>query len=249
MGESVENPGKYYRNNVAGSLTLLEAVRDHKIPYCIFSSTCATYGIPQELPLREDHPQQPISPYGASKLMIERILQDFENAHGLRFMSLRYFNISGADPDGEIGESHEIEAHLIPIIMDVALGKRQNITIYGDDYSTPYGACIRDYIHVTDLAQAHVLALRALEQGSPSMALNLGNGQGFSVREVIDLATQVTGRPITATVGPRRAGDPPRLVADATTCHRVLGWEPAHAALEDILATAWTWHQKRPSVG
>jgi len=245
VGESVQDPGKYYRNNVAGSLTLLEAVRDHNVPYFIFSSTCATYGIPQVLPLREDHPQHPINPYGASKLMIERMLQDFDYAHGLRFMSLRYFNAAGADPDGEIGEAHDPETHLIPLILDVAAGKRPTITIYGDDYSTPDGTCIRDYIHVTDLAQAHVLALRALEQGSPSMAFNLGNGQGFSVREVIDLAVQVTGRPIAATVGPRRPGDPPRLVADATTCRKILGWKPTHAALEDILATAWAWHQKR----
>ncbi|TVQ90848.1 MAG: UDP-glucose 4-epimerase GalE [Chromatiaceae bacterium] len=245
VGESVRDPGKYYRNNVAGSLTLLEAMRDHGIRQCVFSSTCATYGVPQQSPIPEDHPQRPINPYGASKLMIERILQDFDAAHGLRSIALRYFNAAGADPDAEIGESHDPETHLIPLVLDAAAGRRPAITIYGDDYDTPDGTCIRDYIHVTDLAQAHVLALQTLLRGAGSTAYNLGNGHGYSVREVIDRAAQITARPIPRERSARRPGDPPTLVGDAQRIRRELGWQPRYADLDSILSTAWQWHQRR----
>jgi UDP-arabinose 4-epimerase len=247
VGESVTDPGKYYRNNVAGTLTLLEAMRDHGVPRLIFSSTCATYGVPREIPITETHPQAPINPYGATKWMIERMLADFDAAHGLRSIALRYFNAAGADPDAEIGEAHDPETHLIPLVLDAALGRRPEITVFGDDYDTPDGTCIRDYIHVTDLADAHVLALRALEAGAPSTAYNLGNGQGFSVREVIDRSRQVTGRNIPVVIGPRRPGDPPRLVGDATRAMQDLGWQPRYADLDRILETAWVWHQAAPS--
>jgi UDP-arabinose 4-epimerase len=245
VGESVSDPGKYYRNNVAGTLTLLEALRDHPIIPLVFSSTCATYGHPQHPQIDETHPQHPINPYGASKLMIERMLQDFHTAHGLRSIVLRYFNAAGADPDGDIGEAHDPETHLIPLVLDVALGRRARITLYGDDYPTPDGTCIRDYIHVTDLAQAHVLALHALERGATYTAYNLGNGQGFSVREVIQKAEQITNRPIPLQIGPRRAGDPPRLVADARRIRHDLGWTPQWPDLHSLLDTAWRWQQSR----
>ncbi len=241
VGESVQDPGKYYRNNVAGTLTLLEAMRDHGIDTLIFSSTCATYGIPDQVPIAEDHPQRPINPYGASKWMIERILQDFDAAHGLRSIALRYFNAAGADPDGDIGEAHDPETHLIPLVLDAAAGKRPAITVYGDDYDTPDGTCIRDYIHVTDLANAHVVALKALQAGPATTAYNLGNGQGFSVREVIAAAEAVTGRPVPVHIGARRSGDPARLVGDARRIRQALGWTPRHQALEAMLATAWRW--------
>jgi UDP-arabinose 4-epimerase len=247
VGESVTDPGKYYRNNVAGTLTLLEALRDHGITRLIFSSTCATYGLPLEIPIPETHPQNPINPYGASKLMIERMLADFEVAHSLRSIALRYFNAAGADPDGEIGEAHDPETHLIPLVLDAAAGRRPTITVFGDDYATPDGTCIRDYIHVTDLADAHVLALQALERGGASDAFNLGNGQGFSVREVIDHARRITGRDIPVTIGPRRPGDPPRLVGDATRARKILGWQPRYADLDAIVKTAWAWHQRQES--
>jgi UDP-arabinose 4-epimerase len=241
VGESVTNPGKYYRNNVAGSLTLLEAMRDAGVDKFIFSSTCATYGVPQAMPLREDHPQNPINPYGASKLMIERMLQDFDAAHGLRSISLRYFNAAGADPDGETGEAHDPETHLIPLVLDAAAGVRPDVTIFGDQYPTLDGTCIRDYIHVADLAQAHVLGLQALEAGATTTAYNLGNGQGFSVRQVIDVAESVTGRSVPVRIGPQRAGDPSQLVGDASRIRAELGWQPQHADLADIIATAWAW--------
>ena len=242
VGESVQEPGKYYRNNVAGTLTLLEALRDHSISRIIFSSTCATYGVPERTPIGEQHPLRPINPYGASKLMIERMLTDFDTAHGLKSIALRYFNAAGADPDAEIGEAHDPETHLIPLVLDAAAGMRPAITIHGDDYATPDGTCIRDYIHVTDLAQAHVLALQALERGAESTVYNLGNGQGFSVRQVIDRAEADTGKPIPVAIGPRRPGDPPRLVGDATRIRRDLGWQPQYADLDTILSTAWRWH-------
>ena len=244
VGESVQDPGKYYRNNVAGTLTLLEALRDQGIDKLIFSSTCATYGVPEQALIDEQHPQRPINPYGVSKLMIERMLADFDTAHGLKAIALRYFNAAGADPDTEIGEDHVPETHLIPLLLDAAAGRRPALTLHGDDYDTPDGTCIRDYIHVTDLAQAHVLALQALTQGAPSTAYNLGNGQGFSVREVIDQAERVTGRPIPVHIGPRRPGDPPRLVGDARRARDQLGWQPRQDDLETILATAWRWHQR-----
>ena len=239
--ESIKNPGKYYRNNVAGSLTILEAMRDHGIDKIIFSSTCATYGMPESIPIEEDHPQNPINPYGASKLMIEQMLKDFDMAHDVRSIILRYFNAAGADPDTEIGEDHKPETHLIPLVLDVAAGSRPEITIFGDDYDTPDGTCIRDYIHVTDLAAAHVLALDALEHGTPSAAYNLGNGQGFSVKDVINTASKVTGSKIAASIGPRRGGDAPRLVGDSRKISKELGWKPQYNDLPVIIETAWKW--------
>ena len=244
VGESVSNPGKYYRNNVAGSLNLLEAMRDHNIDKLIFSSTCATYGVPQVSPIPETHVQQPVNPYGTSKLMIEQMMRDFGTAHGLQSIALRYFNAAGADPSGEIGESHDPETHLVPLVLDVAAGKRPDVTIFGDKYPTPDGTCIRDYIHVTDLAQAHVLALQALEAGQQSAVYNLGNGRGYSVKEVIDTAAVVTGRKIDFKIGLPRAGDPPSLVGDSTLITNKLGWIPAYPGLETIIESAWRWHQR-----
>ena len=242
VGESVQDPGKYYRNNVAGTLTLLEAARDHGIRQFIFSSTCATYGVPQQTPIREDHPQNPINPYGASKWMIERILADFDRAHGLRSISLRYFNAAGADPEGQTGEAHDPETHLIPLVLDAATGKRAAIQLFGDDYDTPDGSCIRDYIHVTDLAAAHVLALQSLQRGGQSDCYNLGNGLGYSVKEVIAVAQAVTGRTIPVQMAPRREGDPARLVGDARKAISELGWTPQFHQLDRIIETAWRWH-------
>ncbi len=241
VGESVENPGKYYRNNVAGSLTLLEAMRDHNVSKMVFSSTCATYGVPRNIPITEDHSLSPINPYGASKLMIERMLQDFDRAHGSQSISLRYFNAAGADADGEIGEDHNPETHLIPLILDAASGKRNEITIYGDDYDTLDGTCIRDYIHVSDLADVHVLALKALERGDSTAVFNLGNGQGFSVKQVIETARRVTGRDIPVRTGPRRPGDPPILVSDPSRAIKQLRWQPRYTSLDTIVETAWNW--------
>ncbi len=243
VGESVSDPGKYYRNNVAGTLTVLEAMRDHGMDKFIFSSTCATYGMPETVPIPENHPQRPINPYGATKLMIERILQDFDTAHDLRSISLRYFNAAGADPQAEIGEDHHPETHLIPLVLDAAAGKRPNITIYGDDYDTPDGTCIRDYIHVTDLADAHLLALQALEKGAKTTAYNLGNGQGCSVKQVIDTAKKVTGKNIPVASGARRPGDPSHLTGDAKRIVKELNWTPSHPSLETIIQTAWRWQK------
>ena len=241
VGESVEQPAKYYRNNVVGSLNLLEAMRDYGVRKIIFSSTCATYGIPQRVPIPDDHPQYPINPYGASKLMMERMLADFDAAHGLRSISLRYFNAAGADPDGEIGEDHDPQTHLIPLVLEAAGGEGSCITIYGTDYDTPDGTCIRDYVHVSDLAQAHVLALQVLQEGCQSSSYNLGTGKGFSVREVISTARSVTGRSIAVREGSRRPGDPSRLVADSSRAKRELGWTPQYGKLEPVIATAWNW--------
>jgi UDP-arabinose 4-epimerase len=243
VGESVIDPGKYYRNNVAGTLTSLEAVRDHQISHFVFSSTCATYGEPTAVPIPETYPQAPINPYGASKLMIERMLADFEHAHGLRSVSLRYSNAAGADPDGEIGECHDPETHLIPLVLDVAAALRSDIKVFGENYSTPDGTCIRDYIHVTDLANAHVSSLNYLIRGGASVQMNLGTGMGHSVKEVITTAERVTGCKILVTSGARRPGDPPKLVAEATTAKKLLGWAPANSGLEEIIGSAWAWHQ------
>ncbi len=243
VGESVQDPGKYYRNNVAGTLTLLEAMRDHCIDKLIFSSSCATYGIPDAVPILEDHTQHPINPYGASKLMIERMLQDFEVAHGLRSISLRYFNAAGADPDGEIGEAHDPETHLIPLVLAAAAGDRPAITVFGSDYDTPDGTCIRDYIHVSDLADAHLLALNALINGAKTTSYNLGNGQGFSVREIVDAVYRVTGLKVPFTLGPRRSGDPANLVGDATRAMKELGWRPRLSDIDTMIFTAWQWYK------
>lgn len=246
VGESVQDPGKYYRNNVAGSLTLLEAVRDHGIGHFIFSSTCATYGMPARVPIAEDCPQAPINPYGASKLMIERMLADFERAHGLRSMVLRYFNTAGADPKGEIGEDHDPETHLIPLAILAAQGGAPELAILGSDYPTPDGTAVRDYIHVTDLAEAHVRALDDLLAGGASAALNLGTGRGYSVRQVIHAIEASTGRRVPLREAPRRAGDPPVLVADPARAQRRLRWRPRHSQLGQIVETAWRWHEGRP---
>ncbi len=242
VGESVIDPGKYYRNNVAATLALLETMRDHGVNQLVFSSTCATYGVPDHSPIDEEHPQRPINPYGASKLMVERMLADFGAAHGLRSTTLRYFNAAGADAAGEIGEDHDPETHLIPLVLETALGLRPELVIYGEDYPTADGTCIRDYVHVDDLAQAHLLALDALATASPGVTCyNLGNGQGFSVKEVIASAERVTGRSVKVQVGPRRAGDPPSLVGSAEKIRRELGWTPRHADIDGIVGTAWRW--------
>ncbi len=244
VGESVADPGKYYRNNVSGSLGLLEAARDHGVRRFVFSSTCAIYGVPNSLPIREDARQNPINPYGVSKQIVERMLSDFGVAHDIRSVALRYFNAAGADLDHETGKSHDPETHLIPLVMDAASGRRPDVTIFGTDYPTPDGTCIRDYIHVSDLADAHVKALQALEQGSPSGAYNLGNERGFSVREVIDAVERLTGLRVPAKLGDRRSGDPARLIGDASRAHRELGWEPRLSELDQIIRSAWLWHQR-----
>jgi len=243
VGESILDPGKYYRNNVAGTLTLLEAVRDHGIGHFIFSSTCATYGIPAQMPIAEDCPQVPINPYGASKLMIERMLADFERAHGLRSIVLRYFNAAGADPDGEIGEEHNPESHLIPLAIQAAQFGEPELAIFGTDYPTPDGTAVRDYIHVADLADAHVRALDDLLAGGVSVALNLGTGMGFSVRQVVQAIEESTGQRVPVRESPRRAGDPPVLVADPAYAMRRLGWQPRYSTLDQIVGTAWRWHE------
>ncbi|MCA1903788.1 MAG: UDP-glucose 4-epimerase GalE [Cyanobacteria bacterium KgW148] len=245
VGESVKLPGKYYRNNVMGSLTLLEAMVEHEIPYFIFSSTCATYGIPQAIPLTESHPQQPINPYGQSKLMVEQMLRDFDRAHNLRSVIFRYFNAAGADPLGRLGEDHDPETHLIPLVFYTALGKRPTIAIFGTDYPTPDGTCIRDYIHVMDLAEAHILGLEYLLQGHPSDVFNLGNGSGFSVRQVIEQGQKVCGIPIAVQETERRPGDPPILVGSSAKAMSLLRWQPRYSDLGQIMTDAWRWHQIR----
>jgi UDP-glucose-4-epimerase GalE len=245
VGESMTHPERYFANNVVNSLALLDAMREVGVRRLVFSSTCATYGVPQSVPIREDMPQRPVNPYGESKLMVERLLHWEGVAHGLKHASLRYFNAAGADAEGETGEVHEPETHLIPLILDAALGRRAQIDIYGTDYPTPDGSAIRDYIHVGDLAEAHVLALGHLERGGDNLALNLATGEGHSVREVIAAAERVTGRRIPRREAPRRPGDPPALVADATQARSVLGWTPRSSDLDTILATAWAWHRRR----
>jgi UDP-glucose 4-epimerase len=245
VGESVAEPGMYYQNNVVGTLNLLEAMRAAGVDKFVFSSTSAVYGIPQYTPIVEEHPFAPISPYATSKLMVENILSDFDTAHGLKSVRFRYFNAAGADPSGRLGEDHNPETHLIPLILLTALGKREHICVYGTDYPTDDGTCIRDYIHVHDLAAAHVLGLKYLLEGGDSQVFNLGNGNGFSVRETIETAKQVTGKEIKVVFGDRRAGDPPILVGSSDRVRRVLGWKPTYPDLQDIIAHAWQWHQQR----
>ncbi len=246
-GESMVHPETFFRNNTASTLTLLEAMLAHGPRRLVFSSTAAVYGEPESVPITEDARLKPTNVYGESKLLAEQMLCWFNRIHGLRYASLRYFNVAGAPEglDGFLrGEAHEPESHLIPLILDVALGRRQSIRLYGDDYSTPDGTCIRDYIHVSDLADAHLLALKALDT-SDRLIFNLGNGRGFSVREVIESARRVTGHPIPAELHPRRAGDPAVLVASSEKVTRELGWNPRYTQLDDIIRTAWLWHQKR----
>jgi UDP-glucose 4-epimerase len=245
VGESVTNPGKYYRNNVANTLNLLEVMASRRVLAFIFSSTCAVYGEPRRIPIDESHECAPINPYGRSKRMVEQILGDFDAAFGLKSVCLRYFNAAGADPEGRIGENHDPETHLIPLVLQAASGHREHISILGTDYGTPDGTCIRDYIHVADLCQAHLLALQRLLSGEPSAVFNLGNGQGFSVQQVIDTAKEVTGRPITVVPGPRRPGDPERLIANSTRARTALGWSPRYPDLATIIQHAWQWEQRR----
>ncbi|MEO1006051.1 MAG: UDP-glucose 4-epimerase GalE [Cyanobacteria bacterium J06638_38] len=245
VGESVTKPAKYYDNNVIGTFTLLEAMREAGVNRFVFSSTCATYGVPESVPIVEDQPQQPINPYGATKLMVERILQDFDQAYNFRSVCLRYFNAAGADPEARLGEDHNPETHLIPLVLQTALGQRESISIYGADYNTPDGSCVRDYIHVMDIAQAHILALEYLLQDGKTDFFNLGNASGFSVKEVIETARKITGKEIKAEVSDRRPGDPPALVGSGAKAQQILGWKPQYSDLEDIISHAWQWHQKR----
>jgi UDP-glucose 4-epimerase len=245
VGESVRDPAKYYQNNILGSLSLLDAMRAAGVRRIVFSSTTATYGVPDRVPIDEDQPQRPINPYGFSKLVVEQALADYAAAYGLGYAALRYFNAAGASPAGDIGEDHDPETHLIPLVLQVALGQRPQIEIFGDDYPTPDGTCVRDYVHVDDLASAHLLALERLRPGQ-GLKLNLGTGRGYSVREVIDACRQATGHPIPVKMGARRSGDPPALVADARRAREQLGWQPRYLEIGSIVETAWGWHQSHP---
>lgn len=245
VGESVGDPARYYQINVVGSLNLLEAMREAGVKRIVYSSTTATYGVPERIPITEQEPQRPINPYGFTKLVVERALADYARAYQFGYAALRYFNAAGASPDGDLGEDHDPESHLIPIVLAVALGQRPHITIFGDDYPTPDGTCIRDYIHVDDLAAAHVLALEKLEPGQ-GLPLNLGTGRGHSVREVIEACRRVTGHAIPCQGGRRRPGDPPELVADSSQAQKLLSWQPQYLDIESIVRTAWKWHSSRP---
>lgn len=245
VGESVEKPNIYYENNFVQTLHLLDVLIANDVKKIIFSSTCATYGEPQYVPIDERHPQFPTSPYGWSKFMVERALTDYDTAYGLKYVALRYFNACGASE--RCGEDHDPETHLIPLILFAAQGKRDSISIFGDDYPTPDGTAVRDYIHISDLSEAHLLALEHLRNGGNSEFINLGNGTGFSVKEVIEAARKVTGRNIEAQIAPRRAGDPSRLVADARKAREVLGWNPKFPEIEKIIESAWAWHEAHPS--
>jgi UDP-glucose 4-epimerase len=248
VGESVENPLKYYRNNMAATAELLDSMICHNVKRFIFSSTAAVYGEPVEIPITEDHPCNPTNPYGASKIGVERMLKDCDSAYGLKYISLRYFNASGADESGNIGERHHNETHLIPLILEVATGRRENIKIFGTNYPTPDGTCIRDYIHVSDLTRAHLLALDTLMSGGDSSVYNLGNNRGYSVREVIELARKVTGKPIPAIEADKRPGDPAVLIASSDKIKEALGWKPQYEDLETIIKTAWVWHWKEANI-
>ncbi|MGF1478024.1 MAG: UDP-glucose 4-epimerase GalE [Cyanophyceae cyanobacterium] len=245
VGESVTEPARYYRNNVVGTLTLLEAALAAQVKHFVFSSTCAIYGMPKSIPMTEAHPHNPLSPYAASKEVVESMLADFDRAYGLKSVTFRYFNASGADPGGILGEDHNPETHLIPLALHTALGRRQSLSIYGTDYPTPDGTAIRDYIHVSDLAQAHVLGLEYLLAGGKTEIFNLGNGNGFSVREVIETARKVTGKPIPAEECDRRAGDATVLVGSSEKARTILNWQPQYAELNTIIFHAWQWHQRR----
>ena len=248
VGESVTAPAKYYQNNLVNTLNLLDAMHAAGINKFIFSSTAAIFGEPQSDRIDEAHPRQPINPYGRTKLMVEQALADYGAAYGLKSVCLRYFNAAGADPEGQLGERHEPETHLIPLVLRAASGRRAHISVFGRDYDTPDGTCIRDYVHINDLCSAHWLALQSLAQGGASDAFNLGNGNGFSVQQVIDTARRVTGREIAVQYAERRAGDPARLVADSTRAVQVLGWKPQYAALETLIEHAWRWEQQVAAV-
>jgi UDP-glucose-4-epimerase GalE len=245
VGESVTNPSKYFQNNVVSTLVLLDAMHAAGVKEIVFSSTCATYGIPAEVPITERTPQLPVNPYGESKLFVERALHWYGEAYGLRSVALRYFNAAGAHEDGTLGEEHEPEVHLIPLVVAAALGRRESIDVYGTDYPTPDGTAVRDYVHVSDLAQAHVDALAYLAKGGAPIALNIGTGTGHSVREVIASVERVSGRKVITRDRPRRAGDPPVLVADGSHARKTLGWQPRYTELDAIVKTAWRWHESR----
>nr|WP_318539464.1 UDP-glucose 4-epimerase GalE [Terribacillus saccharophilus] len=247
VGESVEDPLKYFGNNVYGMQVLLETMHKHEVKKIVFSSTAATYGDTNVVPLTEDLDTNPESPYGESKLMMEKMMKWCDGAYGIKFVSLRYFNVGGAHPDGHIGEDHRPETHLIPIILQTALGQREHISIFGEDYPTEDGTCIRDYVHVLDLIDAHLLALEYLAKDGQSDVFNLGSSQGFSVKEMIDAAREVTGKEIPAKVGPRRAGDPAVLIASSAKAKEILGWNPTRTDMKDIIGDAWKWHQNRPN--
>ena len=247
VGESVQDPGKYFQNNIANGIVLLDSMRACGVKYFVLSSTAAVYGEPENTPITEDHPKKPTNPYGFSKLTLEGILDAYDRAYGLRYISLRYFNAAGADPEAGIGEDHHPESHLIPIILQTALGARENIQLFGTDYPTPDGTCIRDYIHVADLSQAHLLALKSLLGGSSSNIYNLGNGHGYSNLEVIEAVRKITGKPIKVIEALRRPGDPAILVASSERIKRELGWNPKYPKLEQIITTAWNWRQNHPN--
>lgn len=247
VGESMIEPLKYFNNNVGGTISLLEAMRDYNVKYIVFSSTAATYGEPDVVPIGEDSKTIPTNAYGESKLLVEKILRWCDHAYGIKYTTLRYFNAAGAHISGKIGEDHSPESHLIPIILDVALGNRDKIMMYGDDYDTKDGTCIRDYIHVSDLASAHSLALKRLRNGGESRIYNLGNGTGFSVKEVVEIARKVTGHPIPAEVTARRAGDPAILIASSKKAIEELGWTPKFNTIDTIIETAWNWHKNHPN--
>ena len=244
--ESMSKPLKYFDNNTGGMITLLEAMHDHDIKYIVFSSTAATYGVPEHMPIKETDPQNPINPYGLSKLMMEKMMAWADKAYGIKFVALRYFNVAGAAPDGTIGEDHGPETHLVPIILQVAQGKRKELSIFGDDYNTPDGTNVRDYVHVMDLTDAHILAIKYLEAGNKSNAFNLGSSTGFSNKQMLEAAREVTGKPIPAKMAPRRPGDPDSLVAASDKAREVLGWKPKYDDVHDIIATAWKWHSTHP---
>ncbi len=246
VAESMKKPLKYFDNNTGGMITLLEAMHNHGIKYIVFSSTAATYGIPEHMPIKESDPQVPINPYGESKLAMEKIMKWCDQAYGIKFVALRYFNVAGAKPDGSIGEDHHPETHLVPIILQVAAGKRDELSIFGDDYNTPDGTNVRDYVHPMDLADAHILAIKYLQAGNPSDAFNLGSSTGFSNKQMLEAAREVTGKPIPAKMAPRRPGDPDALVAASDKARSVLGWKPQYDDVHDIIASAWKWHSTHP---
>jgi UDP-glucose 4-epimerase len=244
VGESVTNPQKYYKNNVSNTINLLDVMLKYGVKKFIFSSTCAIYGIPIQIPIPEDHPQNPVNPYGKTKFMVEEILKDYDKAYGLKYVSFRYFNASGADPECEIGEWHEPETHLIPLSIYNALGITENITVFGTDYPTPDGTCIRDYIHVNDIAKAHILGFKYLMNETKSDFFNLGNGNGFSVKEILDIVSRISGKKLNIVYGKRREGDPPILVGSSKKAYEILGWKPEFDKISDIIETAYRWHLK-----